>query len=215
MSDTPIPVTFFTSHAAMNKNEARYTMCELAQRIFVTTAQTKGELPWLKLARFGNHRTDKGSLRHDPNVLAVTGIEADCDDERVTVDEALEILTKQGVASILYTSPTHTEDAHRWRVLCPLSAEVKPDQRRHFLGRLNGLFRGIFAGESFTLRSPITSALSGTIRRTAWSASTVHPSIYTTISTSAGLDRLAAPPTAPPPRRKPVRTLARPASWCA
>jgi hypothetical protein len=146
-----IPVTFFHSKGAFNKSEARYTLPELAERIRTTTAANKDCLSWLKLARFGNRRTKDNCLRHDTNVLAITGIEADYDDGRVTFDEAQGILEKQGVAAILYTSPSHTEDAPRWRVLCPLSAEVGPDRRRHFLGRLNGLFRGIFANESWTL----------------------------------------------------------------
>jgi hypothetical protein len=149
--DRPILVTFFRNSGAMNKGEARYSPLELAERILATTAEHKTELPWLKLARFGNRRTDKGSLRHDGNVLAISGLEADYDGGLITFDEALETLEKQGVASILYTSPGYSESAPRWRVLCPTSVEAKPAQRRHLLGRLNGLFCGTFARESWTL----------------------------------------------------------------
>ena len=38
-------------------------------------AREKARLPLLKLARFGSTSTSKGSLRHDANVVAVTGIE--------------------------------------------------------------------------------------------------------------------------------------------
>jgi len=55
------------------------------------------------------------------------------------------------VASLAYTSPSHTEDAPRWRVLCLFSKEYPPDRRDAFMGRLNGLFRGIFSAESWTL----------------------------------------------------------------
>ncbi len=105
----------------------------------------------MKLARFGDQRTAKGSFRNDANVLAITGIEADYDGGSMTVDAALELLEQQGLASILYTSPSHTEDAPRWRVLCPLSEEMPPARRSPMLGRLNGLFRGTFARESWTL----------------------------------------------------------------
>ena len=108
-------------------------------------------MPWLKLARLGQLRTDKGSLRHDANVIAVSGIEGDYDGGAVTVDEACELLTKQGLAAVVYTSPSHTEDAPRWRVLCPLSEELAPDRRGKMVGRLNGMFRGIFSGKSFAL----------------------------------------------------------------
>jgi hypothetical protein len=149
--DLPILLTFFGSYAAKNKRETRYSLRELAERIRTTTADHKADLPWLKLARFGNRRTSEGCLRHDANVLAITGIEADYDGGRITVDKALDTLEKQGIASILYTSPSHTEDARRWRVLCPLSEEAKPAKRSHLLGRLNGLFRGVFSRESWTL----------------------------------------------------------------
>jgi hypothetical protein len=156
--DTPILVTFFRSYSAQNKGEALYTSREFAERIRTATGDTKGDLPWLKLARFGNRRSPPGpdgkggnSLRWDANVLAISGIEADYDGEQIAVDEALETLEKQGIASLLYTSPSHTEDTPRWRVLCPLSEETKPAQRRHFLGRLNGLFRGILSRESWAL----------------------------------------------------------------
>ncbi len=92
-----------------------------------------------------------GSLRHDANVLTITGIEADYDAEQVSFDEAVERLTGQGVLSMVYTSPSHTVDRQRWRVLCPFSAPATPDVRPKMLGRLNGLYRGIFASESWTL----------------------------------------------------------------
>lgn len=149
--DTPLRVTFFSSYAADTKREEAYTPRTLAERIRVVTAAKKSQLPWLKLARFGDLRSDKKSLRHDANVLAITGIEGDYDGGRMEFDDACERLDKQGVASIVYTSPSHTEDAPRWRVLCPLSQEMPPDSRRQHIGRLNGLLGGIFSRESFTL----------------------------------------------------------------
>ena len=86
-------------------------------------------------------------------MLAITGIEVDYDGEAVSVEEAVQLLgNRSGIQSLVYTSPRHTEDAPRWRVLCPLSREHAPNERERFVGRLNGLFGGgIFAGESFTL----------------------------------------------------------------
>lgn len=150
MTDS-IAITFFPSFAAETKAERMWSLDRLAERIRSTTAPEKARLPWLKLARFGDRRTSKGSLRNDANLLAISGIEADYDGELVTFDDARGGLEQQGVASILYTSPSHTEDTPRWRVLCPLSSEMPPQQRNHHLGRLNGLFRGIFSNESWTL----------------------------------------------------------------
>jgi predicted P-loop ATPase len=146
-----ITATLFFSHGAGRKTERRYTWPQFRAEILTATAKAKADLPWLKLARFGDVKTDKGSLRHDANVLAITGIEADYDGGQMTPVEAVERLEKAGVKALVYTSPSHTEDAPRWRVLCPTSAELPPDRREHLVGRLNGLLGGILAGESFTL----------------------------------------------------------------
>ncbi len=149
--DTPIMFTFFSDYSAQTKNQEAYTLRGIAPRIRAITASDKSKLPWLKAATFGDLRTDKNSLRNDANVLAVTGLEADYDGNKVPLDEAIEILEKQGIAALLYTSPSHSEDMPRWRVICPFSEPLAPHRREKMLGRLNGLFRGIFSGESFTL----------------------------------------------------------------
>jgi hypothetical protein len=149
--DWSFVVTLFPNFAATSKTERPLTLQMLADLIRSTTAPRKDRLPWLKLARFGDRRTAKGSLRHDGNVLAISGIEADYDGEVTPFDEACGLLEKQGIASLTYTSPSYTEDAPRWRVLCPLSEEMLAERRAPQLGRLNGLFRGIFSNESWTL----------------------------------------------------------------
>ena len=146
-----IAVTFFRNYAATTKHEEALRLHDLANRISTTSASSKAKLPWLKLARFGHHRTGMNSLRSNENVLTISGVEGDYDRERVPFDDACEILRQAGVAAIVYTSPSHTEDAPRWRVLCPLSEEAPPEQRSHHLARLNGLFGGIFSTESWTL----------------------------------------------------------------
>ena len=52
---------------------------------------------------------------------------------------------------MLYTSPSHTEEKPRWRVLCPTSRDLPPEQRAKLVARLDGIFGGVFAPESFTL----------------------------------------------------------------
>jgi hypothetical protein len=147
----PVTVTFFANYAATTKCEERIGLAALAQRIRTTTAVDKHALPWLKLARFGDRRTDAGSLRHNANVRAITGIEADYDGEQEGIDKAERLLRDAGIYSLIYTSPSHTEDAPRWRVLCPLSVEHPPEARDRLMARLNGLFGGIFSRESWTL----------------------------------------------------------------
>jgi Arc/MetJ-type ribon-helix-helix transcriptional regulator len=149
--DQPVKFTLFFSQYADRKQEKVATPKQIAAMIRDTTAREKAALPWIKLATFGDVRTDKNSLRHDANVLTVTGIEADYDAGLISFDVAKDRLIKQGLSAVLYTSPGNSVARPRWRVLCPLSAPVPPERRCPFMGRLNGLFGGIFARESWTL----------------------------------------------------------------
>ena len=109
-------------------------------------------MPWLKLARFGLNWTAKGCLRHDANVIGVTGCEIDYDGERIGFDEAVAALRAANIEAVLYTSPSHTRAKPRWRILCPFSRELPPGDRVKMVARLNGLFQGAAAnGESFAL----------------------------------------------------------------
>jgi hypothetical protein len=83
--DLPIAVAFFPNYAAATKTEEYLTLSDLAECIRHTSASGKDALPWLKLARLGDTRTGKGSLRHDANMQATSGIEGDYDAKRVTL----------------------------------------------------------------------------------------------------------------------------------
>jgi hypothetical protein len=144
-------VTFVGDQAATTKIEEDLDLEILAARIEITTGPNKASLPWVKLARFGEQRSAHGSLRNNANVTAVTGVEGDYDGEAVTVDDALRYLQDVQLSAILYTSPSHTPDRPRWRVLCPCSTERPPGERDRLLDRLNGVLGGILATESWTL----------------------------------------------------------------
>jgi putative DNA primase/helicase len=153
-------VTRFGAAAASEKEELSFTLEGLVDIVLRQRGPSKGDLPWLKLARFGDIRSDKNSLRYDNNVLALTGIEADYDGERLSFDFAVDTLARGDLCGIVYTSPSHTTSAPRWRVLCPISSQIERgaegfialrEARNKLLGRLNGLFGGVFAGESWTL----------------------------------------------------------------
>jgi hypothetical protein len=144
-------VTTFDDFAATTKSESSHSIESLATAVRTTTAPTKDRLPWLKLARFGDRRSDKNCLRHDANVLAISGVEGDYDAEKVSFEEVVETARKADLHCIIYTSPSYTDDTPRWRVRCPLSEELPPGRREGLMGRLNGLFGGIFSGESWTL----------------------------------------------------------------
>ena len=155
--DRPLAVTIFPNFAASSKRDETTSLRDLEPRIMTTAGPAKGQLPWIKLARFGDLRKhsdvtpeDRQSLRHNANMQAVSGVEGDYDGGALTVDEAVDILRQSGIAGMIYTSPSHSEDAPRWRVLCPLSRDVAPDDRAEYVAWLNGAFQGALAGESFT-----------------------------------------------------------------
>ena len=85
------------------------------------------------------------------NVVSISGIEADYDGEEISFEEATKIVEAARLSALLYTSPSHTEEKPRWRVLCPTSRDLPPEQRAKLVARLNGIFGGVFAPESFTL----------------------------------------------------------------
>lgn len=148
--DRPIAVTRFADHRAARLECEAVSLRHLADTIRDTRASSKAKLPWLKLATFGNVSTAKGSLRHDANLQTVTGLEGDYDAETVTVAQAAEMLGRAGVACVVYTTPSHTAEAPRWRVLVPLSRPHDPAERDALAERLNGAVGGILAKESFT-----------------------------------------------------------------
>lgn len=149
--DLPLRVTFFRNYAAATKTEEVVSLRGIVDRLRLMNGASKADLPWLKLASFGAKRTDKGSLRNDGNVIEITGIEADYDGESITLERARQVLAQADVAAVLYTSPSHTEDAPRWRILCPTSRPLPPAARADLVARVNGLFVGALARESFTL----------------------------------------------------------------
>lgn len=112
-------------------------------------ADSKAALPLLKLATFGDRRTDKGTLRHDGNLVEIHGIEGDYDSGAVTAADAVRMLKAADIAALVYTTPSHKPDAPRWRVLVPVSAPVGPAERDALCARVNGALGGILASEAF------------------------------------------------------------------
>jgi hypothetical protein len=153
-SAQPSTVTWtrFYDHGASKKAEVTQSFAELVRHIEgAGPFSEKSKCWWIKLATFGDVRTEKGSLRHDLNVIEVTGIEADYDGEKVQPEEAIEMLERAGIRAVVYTSPSSKPDAPRWRVLAPLSRSYPPEARSGLLARVNGALGGIVAPESFVL----------------------------------------------------------------
>lgn len=147
-------VSIFRNRSGRNiEPENDITLEELAKLIDETSAKTKDNLPWLKLASFGNKRTDNHSLRHDANVREIYGIELDYDDEKIPFDDAVEKMRALRLGCLLYTSPSYTAQRPRWRILCPTSEAKQPECRAKLVARLNGALGCILGShvESFTL----------------------------------------------------------------
>ena len=154
--DRPIDLTFFKDRNAGVKKDASLSLRALATRILNRNAPAKEELPWLKLATFGNRVTDRGSLRNNDNILSATGVELDYDKGEITLPEAAELLEKAGVACLLYTSPSHKPEFPKWRILAPFSEAMDGPARAHMAGRIAGLFfarygSNVFDAASWTL----------------------------------------------------------------
>jgi Family of unknown function (DUF5906) len=143
--------TFFNSIGARFKSPFAFDAVGIIDRYRRSTAPSKDQLPWIKLAEFGALTSGKQSLRHDANVIAVTGVEGDYDGEKMSFDTAIDLIKTAQICALLYTSPSHKPDKPRWRVLCPFEGRWHPGHRVQMLARLNGVLGGVLSVESFTL----------------------------------------------------------------
>ena len=147
-----IAVTFFEDEYAATLCRVDMTLPDLAAHIAFKTAPSKMGLPWLKLAMFGNQRSDRNCLRCDANVLQVSGIEGDHDSGDLSFDDAVTRMRQAHIRCLLYTSASYVPGSkERWRILVPLSTAREPEVREKFAARVNGLLDGKLAGESFAL----------------------------------------------------------------
>jgi hypothetical protein len=151
------PVTFFQDEYASSLTTKNMTLPDLRNLILETKASTKSALPWLKGARFGSKKKPRGDgrpptcLRWDENVTEVDMIELDYDAEVISFDEMAATLKAMRVRSCLITSPSHTDQKPRMRILMPTSGPLPVGMRAKLCARVNGRCGRIFASESFTL----------------------------------------------------------------
>ena len=117
--DRPLLATTFPTIQASRKRDVTFTLRQFKAMVLAAVADSKADLPWIKLGRFGNERTEKNSLRSNANMLTIDGIEGDYDGGRMTITEAAERLRKAGIAALLYESPSSTPARPRWRQPSP------------------------------------------------------------------------------------------------
>ena len=121
-----IRITLFADKAAKRMQQCDKTLLQLRDDVMRSTAATKAKLPWIKLATFGDVLSDKKSLRHNANVKSISGVELDYDGEVIGIADAVALLGKLNCRGLLYSSPSHTTRAPRWRVLFPTSKALEP-----------------------------------------------------------------------------------------
>lgn len=150
-------VTFFRDVGAKRLTTDKLTLVDLRERVMNASAREKKQLPLLKLAEFGKAKTKEGSLRHNANVLQITGVELDYDGEQISFEDALAAFKEMGIHGLMYTSPSHSPAAPRYRIIAPASKGLPPALRAKLVGRVNGFIKSklsvndFAASESFTL----------------------------------------------------------------
>jgi putative DNA primase/helicase len=146
-----IVVTTFRDHLALECERQYFSLPEMRDVVLRTVAETKKKLPWLKFAEFGDKRTAKGSLRHDANVVSVSGVELDYDATLISIEDVVAKLKTSGFRALAYTSPSNTKTEFKWRVLAPFSKELLPKDRAKYAKRLAGALGITLDNVSFTL----------------------------------------------------------------
>lgn len=143
--------TFFDDVFAQSMRAETMTVEELAELIRDTVAPSKDTQPLFKLAHYGAVRSAAGSLRHDGNVVSVSGCELDYDGEVMSLAEAAARLDAANLIYVAYTTARHTPAAPRSRCILLFSRELPPSERARMVSRANGLLGGVLSAESSAL----------------------------------------------------------------
>ena len=153
---SPVYFTSFNDRLALVKYDCTAKdIDDLAGLIRRTTARSKIDLPWIKLARFNGIPNPKAanpdypSLRYNAGVVEIYGIEGDYDGGKLPM--AIASARLADIECLVYSTPSSAPEAPRWRVLAPTSKPYPPASRAAFLARVNGLLGGVLADESFVL----------------------------------------------------------------
>ena len=163
MSNTKFPhvckLTTFVDRIGRRLKVHEMPLVDVVKMITEESAASKKDLPLLKLALFGDQKSEAGCLRTNKNTTAITGVELDYDKEQIPFEVAVEAISRAGVMAIPYTSPSYTLEKPRWRILAFLSKayygnwKERDKQRKAFVDQLIGVLGlgPIFGEESYVL----------------------------------------------------------------
>jgi hypothetical protein len=187
-------ITFFRSIGDRDALASERSWDEIVARAREPRAYpSKQVMPLIKLAAFGSARSLRGFLRNEDNMIALSGVEGDYDAGRVHPEDAIALLAMAGLAALVYTTPSHSAVAPRWRVLAPLAAEAPPAARLALLGRINGALGGVLAAESFV---PAQTYFWGRVASAPYAA---YEARGACVDELPGLDASAVVPSVRPP----------------
>ncbi len=147
-----VMLAVFTDRYGREVNHAETPWLEVVENIAVLPeADAKDHCPMIKLARFGDKKTEKGSFRHDNNVMDVYGIEADYDAGHMHLEDAFEKISEHNICAVVFETWSSTPEYPRWRALVPFSQKHPPEDRCYYSEALNGMLDGVLAPESAVL----------------------------------------------------------------
>lgn len=154
-----IPFTVFESIHDKTAPVTEQTWAQIYDMLVSVDAhEVKNACPLIKMASFGDEPNPNGSgmMRHDGNVISVSGVECDYDVGDLEIEKACAMLERAGIKALLYSShssglvkPPKYTGGPRWRVVAPFSADLQPGQRAQMVARINGVLGGVLADESF------------------------------------------------------------------
>ena len=150
-SQKEVRLTVFKNLAGTSVQPMEMTWADFLEWLDRLPPKPKAESPLVKFGVFGDTPTAKGSLRHDDNLLEVTGLEGDYDAGKVTPEAAQRLLDAAGVQAVVVTTHSSTPEKPRWRVFAPLARPIHPSGRKALIRRLDAVLGGCLTPESFVL----------------------------------------------------------------
>lgn len=106
------------------------------------TYSDKKKMPLFSFTEF------EGDYRAKKNAGMVHAIVVEHDGEVMDPAEAAKIMREHGIASIIYSTPSHTWDAPRWRLIAKLLRPVDEIEHGALVRIMNNLLNGAVAPES-------------------------------------------------------------------